>query len=150
MGGRGASGSGKRGSTSSTSKGGGRKYTSSDKTTYEGEELTGQRRYVVYSSKGFQFKNDVNIYDAKSDGNGNLTVSKARGYETNGNIPQRGDEGTYTYKTKTGFKVDGRDVKSTGIDWDNVKSISGETYNISQAARDHGMKWDGRDKKWKK
>lgn len=41
-------------------------------------------------------------------------------------------------------------TKFYGINWDNVTSVSGQTYNIRQEIKEHGFKWDGKNKKWVK
>lgn len=128
----------------------GKKYTSDDKTTFEGEPLTDTRRYNVYSSKGFQFKDDLNLYEAKSNGKGELIISQPKGFESEGKYPQRGDEGTYTYSVKSGFKRTSDGILDTGIDWDNVTSVSGKTYDIKDAVKSRGFSWDRDSQSWKK
>ena len=36
------------------------------------------------------------------------------------------------------------------INWDNVKSISGRTYDIKEAAKAHGFKWNRDKQRWEK
>lgn len=151
MGGRGNKGKNADGGGGSASGESDVKYTSADKTTFEGEELTDTRRYQVYSSKGFKFAEQNNVYEAKSEGNGVLNVNYAKGKETNGNIPQRGDEGTYTYTTTQGFKTGYKEpTQDTGINWNNVKEVKGQTYNIKDIIKEKGFKWDSKLKSWKK
>lgn len=35
-----------------------------------------------------------------------------------------------------------------GVNWDNVKSVSGQTYDLRSEIKDRGFKWDGKAKKW--
>ena len=37
-----------------------------------------------------------------------------------------------------------------GVNWDKVKSVSGQTYNIRDEIKRRGFKWDGRTKSWVK
>ena len=37
-----------------------------------------------------------------------------------------------------------------GVNWDNVKSISGQTYDLRSEIKDRGFRWDGKTKKWVK
>lgn len=37
-----------------------------------------------------------------------------------------------------------------GINWDKVKSVTGNTYDIKGELKDKGFSWDGKGKKWVK
>lgn len=37
-----------------------------------------------------------------------------------------------------------------GINWNNVKSVSGNTYQIRSELKEKGFRWDGKEKKWVK
>lgn len=49
-----------------------------------------------------------------------------------------------TYKLKAGAE----NGETFGINWDNVKSVSGQTYNLRSEVKDRGFKWDGKTKSW--
>lgn len=100
----------------------------------------------------------VGVFDAKSVGNGEISVAEAnyrvdrdassrkyevRTYETKGAyIDVGGDSGSYS---------DNRDgTTSKGIDWDNVKAVSGGTYSMRTFLKNKGFKWDNSNKKWAK
>lgn len=51
-----------------------------------------------------------------------------------------------TYKVKAGAE----DGDTFGINWDKVKSVSGQTYGIRAELKERGFKWDGKTKKWRK
>lgn len=51
-----------------------------------------------------------------------------------------------TYKLKAG--AENGDV--FGINWDNVKSVSGQTYDLRSEIKDRGFRWDGKNKRWVK
>lgn len=35
-----------------------------------------------------------------------------------------------------------------GVNWDNVKSVSGQTYDLRSEIKDRGFRWDGKNKRW--
>lgn len=83
------------------------------------------------------------VLEAHTDGNGNVTFEYASG-------------GSYSKSAKTNvrnsveFKIQAGAVngETFNIDWNKVKSISGQTYNLRDAAKRAGMKWDGATKRW--
>nr|DAG24023.1 MAG TPA: protein of unknown function DUF1858 [Caudoviricetes sp.] len=36
------------------------------------------------------------------------------------------------------------------MNWDKVKSISGKTFSLRQAAKEHGLSWDSKKKMWRR
>ena len=83
------------------------------------------------------------VLEATADKNGNVTFSYASG-------------GTYDKTAKTNrtnyvkFELVAGAVngKTFNIDWSKVNSVSGQTYSLRQAAKDAGLKWDGKNKRW--
>lgn len=128
MGGRGSSGSSVRGSR-------------------DGVIISGKSRTIetIYrEARGWNrayYKDEV--LEASTDGNGNVTFSyaKADSYEKTAKT-NRTNYVTYTLKAGA---VNG---ETFNIDWDKVKSISGQTYNLRAAAKKAGLSWDGKNKKW--
>ncbi len=51
-----------------------------------------------------------------------------------------------TFKLKAG--AENGDI--FGVNWDNVKSVSGQTFNLKSEIKDKGFKWDGEKKMWVK
>jgi hypothetical protein len=49
-----------------------------------------------------------------------------------------------TYKEKAGANGD----TVFGINWKNVKSVSGQTFVIKDTIKENGFRWDGKSKKW--
>lgn len=49
-----------------------------------------------------------------------------------------------TFKLKSG--AENGDI--FGVNWDNVKSVSGQTYDIKSELKERGFRWDGKTKKW--
>lgn len=37
-----------------------------------------------------------------------------------------------------------------GINWNNVKTVSGKTYEVKNMLKDMGFKWDSENKNWKR
>lgn len=172
MGGRGSSGKRKGGG------GGGKQYLSEDKALYtdgENEVLYVER---LITNPGTPYLGE-DVLSATSDGHGNITLDYASPdsyYQQN----SRTSYGLYRLQTgitntqdihgsrghTTAFgennplrsKVNPENVsgtrnapvRSVGIDWNNVNSVSGRTYQVKSLLRDKGFKWDGKSKSWKK
>lgn len=101
---------------------------------------------VYREARGWQksyYKDEV--LEATTDGKGNVTFSyaKADSYEKNAKT-NRTNYVTYTLKAGA---VNG---ETFNIDWSKVNSISGQTYNLRDAAKSAGLKWDSAEKKWKR
>lgn len=108
--------------------------------------ITGRKETVIettyfsmMSIGGARYKDTV--LEATADNNGNVNFSYAKG-EFSGPSAKTNKTQTVTYKLKAGA-VNG---ETFGIDWDKVKSISGETYSLRRKAKEAGLKWDG--KRW--
>lgn len=95
-----------------------------------------------YGSKSY-YKDEV--LEAETDGKGNVTFQYARGgkFEKT-SITNRTNYVTFNLKAGA---VNG---ETFNINWNNVKSISGQTYNLRQQAKENGMKWNGKEKRWEK
>ena len=101
---------------------------------------------VYREARGWQksyYKDEV--LEATTDGKGNVTFSyaKADSYEKTAKT-NRTNYVTYTLKAGA---VNG---ETFNIDWSKVNSISGQTYNLRDAAKSAGLKWDSAEKKWKR
>lgn len=83
------------------------------------------------------------VLEAKTDGKGNVTFSYATPDTSNQSSRRTTD---LTYNLKAGA-VDG---EVFGINWSNVKSVSGQTYGIKSAAKENGLKWDSKTKTWRR
>lgn len=97
-----------------------------------------------HEARGFRggyYKDEV--LEATTDGKGNVTFNyaKADSYTKTAktNIINR-----VSYTLKAGA-VNG---KTFGINWSNVKSISGHTYGLRQVAKDNGLRFDEKTKSW--
>ena len=58
---------------------------------------------------------------------------------------QRSQTGRSTFKLKAGAE----DGDVFGVNWNKVKSVSGQTYGLRTTLKDKGFKWDGKEKKWR-
>lgn len=100
----------------------------------------------------------MGVYDAESKGNGEIHVEEAkftvdedsssrkyshRTYKTKGSyIDVGGDSDSYR---------DDRDATiSKGVNWDNVKAVSGNAYNMRTFLKKKGFKWNSKEKRWEK
>lgn len=85
------------------------------------------------------------ILEATTDGNGNLTFNYATGgtFEKTAKTNRRNN---VTYQIAAGA-VNG---STFNVNWDKVKSISGQTYKLRQAAKEHGLSWDSEKKIWRR
>ena len=115
----------------------------------DGVIMSGATRTIetVYrEARGWQksyYKDEV--LEAITDGKGNVTFSyaKADSFEKTAKT-NRTNYVTYTLKAGS---VNG---ETFNIDWSKVNSISGQTYNLRDAAKSAGLKWDSTEKKWKR
>ena len=143
------------------------KYLSSDNALYESPDE------VIYAERivGSGFGSVRDVLSAQSDGKGNLTLKYAQPEE----YYEQNSKTTYgLYELKSGItnaeRIHGSrefndrrateskvkpeneygEIKSVGIDWNKVNSVTGQTYNIKGLLKDKGFKWNGADKSWKK
>ena len=101
---------------------------------------------VYREARGFQkayYKDEV--LEATTDGKGNVTFSyaKADSFEKTAKT-NRTNYVTYTLNAGA---VNG---ETFNIDWSKVNSISGQTYNLRDAAKSAGLSWNSTEKKWKR
>lgn len=128
MGGRGASGSSRAGGGAISAT-----QVQTITTTY----------YSRGSLSGSRFKDEV--LEATADKAGNVTFSYA--------TPKFGGKSAKSNKTQTvsySIKAGAVNGETFGINWDKVKSISGQTYSLRKAAKDAGLKWDRQSKTWRR
>lgn len=128
------------------------KYTSSDKTLFNDKnaisvtveqeaKFVKMRNQYKYNTKG----PDVEVYQATSDGKGNITFNYAKPEkreETNHKYGEWFDV-KQTYNVNSGYMIRGGTITYAGIDWNNVKSVSGKSYGIKDELKKRGFKWDG-------
>lgn len=124
---------------------------SRDGTILADAERTIDTRYIKTPTPSFggwgwkQGRYTDTVLVAETDGNGNLTFS----YPTAEKFEKTGKTNKthyVTYKVQAGA-ING---ETFNINWDKVKSVSGETYSIRKAAKDAGLKWDAEKKKWRR
>jgi hypothetical protein len=85
------------------------------------------------------------VLEAATDGKGNLTFTYASG----GTFEKTAKTNRTNYVT---YKIAAGAVNGTtfNVNWDKVNSISGQTYNLRQAAKEHGLSWDSAKKIWRR
>jgi hypothetical protein len=123
----------------------GQSYLSADKALFEGNTITVTRQ-IDTRTRGFDTGGNSAL-EATSDGNGKISLN----YASAVSYDERNSRTTDAkYEIKTGIAIKGRNVESTGIDWDKVSTISGKTYGIGDLIKPMGFKWDGVEKVWRK
>lgn len=55
-----------------------------------------------------------------------------------------------TQYVKFRLKAGAENGEVFGVNWDNVKSVSGQTYNLRDEIKRRGFRWDGKTKSWVK
>lgn len=137
---------GSRGGKVGSTSGGATRYTTSDNTV---EEMASQ---VVRS------QDRLGLVDVRAAENGEIVLTDAQRRDTG--------EGSrkypvYEYTTKGAYIDIGRDdegyspdsdkvTQVHGVNFDNVRSVSGYTYPLRPFLKSKGFKWDGSAKKWVK
>lgn len=142
-----------------------KQYISTDNTLYVSDDEVLYVERIIKSGYG------EDVLDATSDGNGNLTLDYATPVEyyqqnsktsyglyelktgiTNANDLHGSREFSDGSRPKSKVKSENTDgsIRSVGIDWDNVNSVSGPTYNIKSLLKAKGFKWNGSTKSWVK
>mgnify|MGYP007105370336 CR=1 FL=1 len=160
---------GKRGKNGGAkAKANGIKYLSEDKALYESpdEVIYAERMEDVWGSSH-------TVLEADSDGHGNIYLS----YASPVSRYQQNKSTTYAlYEVKCGVayadeihgsrkndkdygdkwskvkpeNIAAGNIRSAGIDWSKVNSISGRTFNVKELLKDKGFKWNSADKNWVK
>ena len=95
-----------------------------------------------YRSNGY-YRDSV--LEATTDGNGNLTFDFASWKHE---APSAKTNKTHAATTTiTHGAINGELV---GVDLSKAKSVQGNTYEIRNAIKSHGFRWDGKGKRWYK
>lgn len=83
------------------------------------------------------------ILEAVDGGNGELSFVYATP-ESREKTSKTNRTQYLTYKLRAGAE----NGYVFGVNWDNVKSVSGQTYDLRSEIKDRGFRWDGKTKKW--
>ena len=150
MGGRGSS-SGMTGGSNSSNK---KSYTTADKTV----EVMPAKTIRTTDIENADYKSKQReLLNVTANGNGEITVSKARYRDTGEGsrkypIYEYDVKGAYIYPgTDAHDYSDGRDATVVkGVNFENVKSVKGDTYNLRAYLKEKGFKWNGAKKAWEK
>lgn len=134
----------------STSSGNTTNYTSADKTV-EAIKPTEIKSVVG----GFV---RMGVYDVEAKGNGEISVKPAKYTEDTELSSRKYSHRTYTTKgayidlggDSNSYKDDRDATTAKGVNWDNVKAVSGNTYDMKNLLKGKGFKWNGTNKRWEK
>lgn len=89
------------------------------------------------------------VMTAKETSAGNLAFEYAKAEFSHDNKPNANTKDV-TFSLQHGFVWHNKDKKFYGINWDNVKSVSGKTYGFNDELKKLGFKWNGDTKSWVK
>jgi hypothetical protein len=88
------------------------------------------------------------VYEAKAGPDGEIVFDYARASFKDRS--SRANTQEVTFKIRNGAVQHFNNGNTTfyGINWDNVKSVSGATYDFKNSIKEKGFHWDGKLKKW--
>lgn len=85
------------------------------------------------------------VLEAIDEGNGELSFVYATP-ESREKTAKTNRTQYVTFKLRAGAE----NGEVFGVNWDNVKSVSGQTYDLRSEIKERGFKWDSQNKKWVK
>lgn len=129
-----------------------------------------ENRLVTYKtydrrSNGDSYLRDLSeageVYKVVRDSDGHIEIQPANFHRDSdatdayqqlypAKLTDRGS--VYIASARQGIQI-GKNVqnsRSVGIDWDNVKSVSGSTFYVKEFIKTKGFRWDSLRKRWKK
>lgn len=120
------------------------KYTTADRTVQEVQARTIQGGYNTNR------ETIAKVLEVTAKGNGEISLKENYGTVIGGSRKYPVTE----YNIKRASIITDKDYKtmpeSEGINWDNVKVISGSTYGIGSLVKPKGFKWNGEKGVWEK
>lgn len=141
MGGRGGS-SGMSGGGSGS--GSGARYTTADKTVREIQSTT------IKGGYGTDREDIAKVLEVTAKGNGEISLKENYGQVVGGSRKYP----TTEYNVKGANIITNKDYKATpedsGVNWENVKTITGSTYGIGPLVKPKGFTWNGSKNRWEK
>ena len=90
------------------------------------------------------------IFEAKAVGSDTIELSYAQ--PTSYEHPNRNTT-VANYDLKNGIwtsQTGDRSPHSTGINWDNVKAVSGKTYDVQGFLKEKGFRWNSRTRRYER
>lgn len=89
----------------------------------------------------------LEVISVKSESNGEIVLTNLKP-EFEGGSYSKANTIPVTYKFKHGITDTGKRKESYGINWDNVKAVSGATYSLRGWIKEKGFVWDRDNKRW--
>lgn len=83
------------------------------------------------------------VLEAIDEGNGELSFVYATP-ESREKTAKTNRTQYVTFKLRAGAE----NGEVFGVNWDNVKSVSGQTYDLRSEIKERGFKWDSQNKRW--
>ena len=132
------------GSGGGASASGGTRYTTADNTVRVVEPST------IRGGYGTDREDIAKVLEVTAKSNGEISLKENYGKVVGGSrkypVTEYDVKGAYIITSKNYNAV----PEASGINWDNVKQISGSTYGIGTLAKQNGLEWDSKERVWKK
>lgn len=132
---------GSRGGSKFGGGGGGAKYTTSDKTV---EVIAPHTIRAGYNTDN---RDVTHVLEVKALGNGEVSLKENYGEVVGGSRKHPIKE--YNVNGAS-ISIEGYGGTSQGVNWNNVKTVSGKTYGIGPIIKPYGFKWNGTKEVWER
>lgn len=83
----------------------------------------------------------TSVLEARETSDGNISFAYAEADFVDGY--SKANTQNVVFRIKHGAEKHNNTIHFHGIDWDNVKSVSGKTYDIKSELSSMGFRWDG-------
>lgn len=110
------------------------------------EVVTIETSYRRKSIAGSHYEDSVLKATETSDGK--IVFSYADGYFKNDRPKANSHDVIFYIKHGAVIHFNNKRTKFYGINWDNVKSVSGQTFDIKSHLKEKGFHWDREKKMW--
>lgn len=112
----------------------------------EAEKITIETYYRRSGRFGAHYGDSV--LNATQKSNGNIVFSYAIGDFSDDHPKANTQNVTFEIRHGAVTHFNNRKTVFYGINWDKVKTISGQTYDIKSQIKDKGFRWNKKSKKW--
>ena len=113
---------------------------------YRAKEIEIETYYRRSGSYGSHYGDSV--YEAKAGADGEIVFDYATANFKDRNSKANTQDVTFKIRNGAVQHFNSGSTSFYGINWDNVKSVSGPTYDFKNSIREKGFRWDGKLKKW--
>ena len=100
---------------------------------------------TYYRRSGHYF--GENVYQIREEAPGHITIGRAQPYFVGNN--SKANTQDVEYYIKHGAELYGKgNVEWHGVNWNKVKSVSGQTYDLKHDIKSKGFRWNSENKSW--